>query len=169
MGSLIALHTAAESSAKPDGLILVSPVVSLDAIPSWQVRMLRLAGWLAPGARVSLESLAGGSFQATTSSNHFDQSETNPYHVERYTLRYLATLAKLSQSMSEQAQEHTIPTLMLYGGKDHFTDDAQIQTFMNAFPKPPQVHKLDSSHHLLFYDKQKVEVISTILKWSSEL
>ena len=165
MGALITLHTVANSSTPPDGLVLVSPVVSLDTIPAWQIISLRLAAFLAPGARISLEALAGGSFQATTKSNHFDQSQTNPYHVERYTLRYLATLAKLSQTMTQQATKAELPVLVLHGGKDFLSNDLQIQEFTNAFARSPKRHKFPSSHHLLFYDKQKKEVISSILNW----
>lgn len=165
MGSLIALHTAVESPAKPDGLILVSPVVSLDAIPNWQVSTLRLAASIAPNARVSLESLAGGSFQATTHSNHFDRSEKNPYHVDSYTLRYLSTLAKLSQAMTKNASQTSLPTLILHGGKDFLTQDYQIQKFADAFPQRPQVSQFEKSHHLLFYDKDKEEVTATVRNW----
>lgn len=167
MGSQIVLHTASDSLEEPHGLILVSPVVSLEAIPSWQVASLRLASFFAPEARVTLKSLAGGAFQATTNSNHFDQSETNPYHVESYTLRYLSTLAALSQSMAQKAAQVRTPTLVLHGGKDFLTNETHISKFATTFLKPPTVLEFTNSHHLLFYDKQRKEVVSRILAWIS--
>lgn len=165
MGSLIAFHTVSKTNEPPEGLVLVSPVVSLEAIPKWQVASLKTAAFLAPRARVSLESLSGGSFQATTSSDHFQQSETNPYHVETYTLRYLNTLGKLSQSMKTVAGTITLPTLILHGGKDALTPNNQIQDFSDSFLKRPTVLRLEKSHHLIFYDKQKDEALNAILNW----
>lgn len=166
MGSLIAAHTVAEAERPPDGLILVSPVVSLESIPAWQVKSLKLAAFLAPRARVSLETLAGGSFQATTQSDHFQQSAGNAYHVGRYSLRYLRGLARLSQAMEKTAPRIRLPTLILHGGKDFLTNKNQVSRFANSFARRPDVHEFEDSHHLLFYDKQRSAVVSRILKWS---
>lgn len=168
MGSLIALHTAAATSSPPEGLVLASPVVSLDVIPAWQFRALKTAAFVAPSARVSLESLAGGSFRATTSSDHFDQSAGNPYHVGRYTLRYLKTLATLAQEMPNKALETKVPILMLAGQKDFLIQPQQLRRFAERFPTTPQVRFFKDSHHLLFYDKEKAEVISSVLTWNPE-
>lgn len=169
MGSLIALHAATDSTSVPDGLVLASPVVSLDAIPKWQTGLLKTAAALAPGARVSLQTLAGGSFQATTKSDHFQQIETNPYHVESYTLRYLKQLATLSQSATDTAQKVETPVLILHGSKDFLSTSQQLSTFAHSFPnKPAERHQFKDSHHLLFYDKQKQEVIKTILDWCTQ-
>ncbi|MGJ8726071.1 MAG: alpha/beta hydrolase [Roseibacillus sp.] len=168
MGSLIAFHAANQATEKPVGLVLVSPVVSLNAIPAWQVAALKTAAFLAPKARISLEALAGGSFQATTNSNHFQQSATNPYKVERYSLRYLRALANLSQSMNKEAETITLPTLILHGGKDDLTTSSLIEEFSNSFAQPPTVFRLEDSHHLLFYDKQREEAVTKTLQWIPE-
>lgn len=166
MGSLIALHALDSTDTPPDGLILVSPVISLKGIPAWQVGLLKGAAFVAPRARVSLQALAGGSFQATTNSEHFQQSATNNYHVDRYSLRYLRTLAQLSTTMGKQATKANRPVLILHGGKDPLTSADQITEFANAFPQKPQVREFKDSHHLLFYDKNKKEVIASILDWT---
>ena len=166
MGALVALQAAA--SSPPEGLILTSPVVSLDVIPAWQIRTLKVAAALAPGARVSLKQLAGGSFQATASSDHFTQSQSNPYQIDSYTLRYLRSLATLSQTASDNASKIQNPALILHGGKDFLIKDSQISEFANAFLSAPQVHQFESSHHLLFYDKQRSTVISRILTWIAD-
>ena len=168
MGSQIVLHTAADSPVKPDGLVLVSPVVSLDVVPRWQVRSLRVARLLAPRARVSLETLAGGEVDGTTDSSHFEQSESNPYHVESYTLRYLATIAKLAETMKAKASQTDLPVLILHGGKDFLADETEIVQFAAAFPRPAQVALFPKSHHLLFYDHDRKEVISDILSWIAQ-
>ncbi|WP_411846013.1 alpha/beta fold hydrolase [Roseibacillus persicicus] len=168
MGALIALKAAAQSEAPPNGLVLVSPVVSLDSIPGWQLGLLRLAARLTPWARVSLETLAGGSFQATTSSNHFSQSETNPYHVESYTLRFLNELAQLSEESPRHADKVTAPTLILHGGKDFLSNPRQISNFANDFSPPATLLNFPQSHHLLFYDKERDAVVSELLDWVNE-
>ena len=168
MGSLIAMNTVSETSNPPDKLILVSPVVSLNFIPPWQVASLKTASFLVPGLRVSLEALSGGSFQATSNSDHFTQNKTNPYYLDRYSLRYLRSIASLSEQMKQAATKTTLPTLILYGGKDFLTNETEIQEFTAAFPKKPSLHQFHASRHLLFFDKQKNEVIDTILKWVSQ-
>ncbi|MBK1834526.1 alpha/beta hydrolase [Roseibacillus ishigakijimensis] len=166
MGSLVMLQALAEGVPEaPEGLVLVSPVVSLGALPRWQVALLRVAATLAPGARVSLAALAGGSFQATTHSDHFAQSEGNPYHVESYTLRYLATLAHLAEEAPRHAREVPGPTLILHGGQDFLTSTGDMERFRAAFPQRPDYQLFPQSHHLLFYDKERKDVIAKLLLW----
>ena len=167
MGSQIVLHTAAESLAKPEGLILTSPVVSLNSIPGWQVNSLRVAAFLAPKKRLSLEALAGGTVEDTANADHFEQSEKNAYNVENYTLRYLKALETLTVGMNEKAAQTDEPTLILYGGKDFLIEDSDISKFSRAFPRRPQVALFESSDHLLFYGKERQKVISEILTWIS--
>lgn len=165
MGALIALEAAARSATQPDQLVLVSPVVSLDAISKGQLGLLRSAARVAPWARVSLKTLAGGSFQATTSSDHFSQSETNPYHVESYTLRYLRELANLSKRSRTNADDINSDVLILHGDQDFLTKKNQLFQFAKSFSPPATLFNFPNSHHLLFYDKDRTEVVSTLLNW----
>lgn len=168
MGSLVVINTLAESQHPPDKVVLSSPVISADSIPAWQQSLLRTAAFLAPKARVSLEDLAGGSFQVTSNSEHFKQSETNPYHVEKYSLRYIKNLGTLTKAMATEAAKTKQPVQILYGGKDFLTNQYEVEKFSQLFPSPPRVQQFKDSHHLLFYDTQKKEVISALLAWISK-
>ncbi|MEM9079395.1 MAG: alpha/beta fold hydrolase [Verrucomicrobiota bacterium] len=165
MGAIIAVHTAAKTSAKPDHLILSSPVTSISSIPPFQRESLQLLARITPRFRLDLSSLSNGSFQATTSSNHFEQTNKNPWFIEKYTLRFMNQLGLLAEAMPNQASKIHTPTLILFAGQDPLVTQANILTFAQQFPSTPTIHKFEQSHHLLFYDQQKQEVITTISHW----
>lgn len=168
MGSLIVLHAAAENAESIEGLAgiaLSSPVISIEAIPRGQRALLRLAARLLPRYRFSLARLAGGEFQATTDSEHFAQSKKNDYEIERYTLRYLSTLADLAEEMPTKAHQTEEATLLLHGGKDFLSSQKEIAHFCENFSNPPILREFSHSHHLLFFDKQKNEVVASLLRW----
>lgn len=169
MGSLIVLHAAAESEDLPAGIVLSSPVISVEAIPRSQRTLLRVAARLAPRYRFSLAALAGGELQATTNSEHFEQSKKNAYDIERYTLRFLATLADLAEGMPALACETTVPTLVLHGSKDFLSSQNEIETFSTLFPNKPEHREFVKSHHLLFFDAEKADVAEALLRWGENL
>ena len=166
MGSQIVLHTAATSPTKPAGLILVSPVVSLDSVPDWQVNSLEAAAVVAPKTRVPLETLAEGAVEGTANENTLEEGAANPYHIENYTLRYLDALKEMTEGMNEMAKLTSLPTLILYGGEDFLIEDSDISRFSKSFPKKPRVALFKSSDHLLFHGRQKKKVVSEILTWT---
>ena len=168
MGALITLHTASEGNIRPDGLILSSPVVSTQSLSSTQRYGLLLAATLAPSYRVSLAALAGGDFQATANSQHFQQSKTNPYDIEHFTLRFLKTLASLTGSMSAKAEANSLPVLILHGKKDRFTTSSEIESFVNKFPEEPTLYQFPHSYHLLFFDKNREQPIRQTLNWLAQ-
>ena len=168
MGSQIVLHTAATSPKKPAGLILVSPVVSLDSIPDWQVNSLGAAAVVAPKTRVSLETLAEDAVEGTANEDSLEEIEDHPHYIENYTLRYLDALKEMTEGMNEQAKLTSVPTLILYGGEDFLIEDSDIARFSKSFPNKPRVALFKSSDHLLFAGKQKNKVVSEILAWTSQ-
>ena len=168
MGSQIVLHTAATSPTKPAGLILVSPVVSLDSVPDWQVNSLEAAAVVAPKTRVSLNTLAESTVEGTANEDSLKEGEANPYHIENYTLRYLDALKEMTEGMNESAKLTNVPTLILYGGEDFLIEDSDISRFSKSFPKKPRVALFKSSDHLLFHSKQKKKVVSEILTWTDD-
>ncbi len=165
MGSQIVLHTAAQAETLPDGLILVSPVVSLDFIPPLLVTLLKTAAILLPDLGISMKTLAGGQLPNTPHGDPLEQGQKNPYHVPRYRLRYLNAVATLSESMKEQATAIQLPTLILNGEKDPLTKPEEVIEFAKAFAAPPKQLSFAESQHLLFYDQEKEEVIAAIHDW----
>lgn len=176
MGALIALHACASDPGSPppcDALILASPVSSIGGEISPVRRiLLRIAATLFPRHRVSLEALAGvDQVQITRDEVHEEQSTTNPWHIPAFTLRLLRYLEGMITHLSDQATTITIPTLILHGGRDIFSDPAAIERFASRFPPEARLrrHYYPGSYHLLFYDHQREEVLRDTTNWLRDL
>ncbi|MGE9271301.1 MAG: alpha/beta fold hydrolase [Verrucomicrobiales bacterium] len=178
MGGLILAHTYREqieagSSPPCDALAISSPVVKIrDDFPLWKKELVRGISKLAPSTRISLESLTGGEkVQMTEDSFHSDQSETNSWHVETHTLRLLVTLGDMIEDMPECAETFQSPTLVLHGGKDFFTTQDDVKSFMDRIPETTPEKRLyyPKGHHLLMYDHIKDDVITDIADWLESL
>lgn len=178
MGALIASHTYRRASAageKPpcDALVLSSPVVKFrDDFPQWKKDLVRQMANLAPMARLSLESLAGGQeVQMTHDTIHSEQAETNSWHIDKHTLRLLVTLGELIDGMPDCAKTFAVPTLVLHGDKDFFSRTEDVKNFFGNIPdkKTRQMRLYPDSYHLLMYDKKKEQVITDVEHWISAL
>jgi alpha-beta hydrolase superfamily lysophospholipase len=178
MGGLIASHTyrqAVAAGRRPpcDALVLSSPVVKIrDDFPGWKKNLVRQVSHLIPTARVPLESLAGGQqVQMTHDTLHAEQAETNAWHIEKHTLRLLVSLGDLIEGMPGCARSFAVPTLVLHGGKDFFSSNADVKAFYGSIPKSAgrEFRLYPDSYHLLMYDAQKDEVIGDVADWLAQL
>lgn len=176
MGGLIAAHALRHSPAADqpcDALVLSSPVVRFrDDIPAWKIQLLRMAAETFPLARISLEGLSGGhDVQMTQASKHSSQAEKNSYNVTLYTLRLLGTLGRHIESMNECAAALRVPVLVLHGGKDYFTSDADIRGFVaHLAPGLGQTYRnYPNAYHLLMYDTQKEQIFCDVERWLNRL
>lgn len=178
MGALIASHTyrldvAAGAPPPCDALVLSSPVVRFrDDFPQWKKDLVRQMANVAPMARLSLETLAGGQqVQMTHDTVHSEQAETNAWHIDKHTLRLLVTLGELIDGMPECAKTFTVPTLVLHGDKDFFSRTDDVKAFFGNIPdkKTRQIKLYADSYHLLMYDKKKDQVITDVERWLSGL
>ena len=126
---------------------------------------------MAPTARVSLETIAGGQqVQMTHDTLHSEQAETNSWHIDKHTLRLLVALSDLIDGMPQCAQTFRVPTLVLNGGKDFFSSAADVNAFYGNIPKEKRTHRYyPDSYHLLMYDDQKDRVIGDVEKWLVKL
>ena len=176
MGALIAVH--AWCQAKPghppcDGLVLSSPIVRFrDDIPAWTPGLLQIAATALPLARVSLETLTSGEEIAMTqTSTHGEQTQQNSYHVEKHTLRLLATLARHIDGMNACATQLTGPILILHGGQDFFNNDSDIRGFIARMPAQADVtyRHYPRSYHLLMYDEKRARVFRDVARWCTRL
>jgi acylglycerol lipase len=174
MGALIAAHTyrqdvAAGEPAPCDALVLSSPVVRFrDDFPQWKKDLVRQMANVAPMARLSLETLAGGQqVQMTHDTIHSEQAETNSWHIDKHTLRLLVTLGELIDGMPECARTFTVPTLVLHGDKDFFSRTDDVKDFFGNIPdkKTRQIKLYRDAYHLLMYDKKKEQVITDVGRW----
>lgn len=178
MGALIAAHAyrrAQDRGEVPpcDALVLSSPVVKMrDDFPAWKKELVRTVSKVVPTARVTLEALAGGQeVQMTHDTLHSEQAETNAWHIERHTLRLLVALGELIDGMPRCARGFEVPTLVLHGGKDFFSSDADVKAFYGSIPKSAgrSFRLYPDSYHLLMYDDQKEKVIGDVEEWLEDL
>jgi len=174
MGAMIAAHAWREAEDRPcDGIVLSSPIVRFrDDIPAWTPGLIQVAATALPLARVSLETLASGEeIPMTQSSTHGEQVGKNPYHVEKHTLRLLATLARHIDGMNDCAADLSGPVLILHGGKDFFNNDADIRGFISRMPDDARVtHRhYPRSYHLLMYDEKKERIFRDVARWCTRL
>ena len=176
MGSLVVLHTYAAAAKKEnlcDAMILSSPITAIrDDFPRWKVSLAKLAAALFPKARISLETLSGQSeVRVTKDTVHEDQAQNNPYHIERHTLRLLATLGDMMETAPEAGQSLDLPVLVLHGGKDVFSRPNDVKAFIASLPEEASVTRkfYPESYHLLFFDHQSDQVIRDLTNWVEDL
>jgi alpha-beta hydrolase superfamily lysophospholipase len=178
MGSMILAHTfrnEAIAGRKPpcDAIVITSPVVAFrDDFPKWKKDLARTAAYAFPSARLSLETISGGqSVQMTTTSTHEEQSETNSWNIDRHTLRLLITLGNHIEEMNSCAEKFSVPTLVVNGGKDYFSDKNDVVNFYNTVSQKSQKQHFfyPEAHHLLMYDTKKNQVMSDIANWIEKL
>ncbi len=176
MGAMIAAHAWREApdDAPPcDGIVLSSPIVRFrDDIPAWTPGLVQLAATALPLARVSLATLTSGEdVPMTSTSSHGEQAPQNDYHVEKHTLRLLATLARHIDGMNDCAAELSGPVLILHGGQDYFNNDADIRGFIARMPSQARVtHRhYPRAYHLLMYDEKRERVFRDVARWTNQL
>ncbi len=177
MGALIAAHTVADSvrrGERPacDALALSSPIVKFpDDFPTWKKDLVLTASRIAPGARVELDSLHDDEVPMTGSSTHGSQSQTNPWHIERHTLRMLGSLAGLIDEMPENARSFPVPTLVLHGGRDFFSRPEDVKAFTGCVPiRSGRTRRFyPDGHHLLMYDEGRERMFRDVGSWLEKI
>jgi alpha-beta hydrolase superfamily lysophospholipase len=178
MGALIVSHAyeQAVAAGQPppcDAIVLSSPVVKFrEDFPKWKKDLVHGAAEVAPTARVSLETIAGGQqVQMTHDTLHSEQAETNSWHIDKHTLRLLVTLSDLIDSMPDCARTFAVPTLVLHGSKDFFSSDKDVEAFYGNIPKEANrtLKSYPDAYHLLMYDNKKDQVIGDVEKWLVKL
>lgn len=176
MGGLIATHALCQAPAGElpcDGLVLSSPIVRVhNDVPGWKRGLLKVAGATLPGTRISLDPFVGGKqMQMTSQSTHGGQSVTNDYHIERHSLRLLASLARHIEGMPRCAASMRVPVLVLRGEKDFLSEQEDVGGFVASLPSGISRihHEYAGAHHLLMYDARRDEVFQDVARWSERL
>lgn len=173
LGSLIALHTAADllgNRADPKGLILASPVAGLrQTISGFQRFLLETAAKLSPRSRYTLGELAGvdeKKIQVTSHSTHGTQMAVTPHHVSAFTLRLLTTIGALLDENVRAAHRLKMPVLFVASPNDVLSSADQIQAlFSEVRSKDKRLLWYSRSYHLLLHDVQRAEVVKDVAQW----
>lgn len=173
LGSLIALHTAADllgNRADPKGIILASPVAGLRMTMSgFQRFVLETAAKLTPRTRYSLGELAGvdeKKIQVTSTSTHGGQMAVTPHHISAFSLRLLTTIGGMLDENSDAAHRLKMPVLFVASPNDVLSSADQIQSlFAEMRSRSKKLLWYTRSYHLLLHDVQRGEVVHDVAKW----
>lgn len=173
LGSLIALHTAADQIwdwYDPDGIILATPAAGLRvAVSGFQRLLLETAAKLTPRTRFSLGELAGvdeSKIQVTSKTTHGSQMAVTPHHISQFSLRLLSTIGGMIDESKDAAHRLRMPVLFVASPNDVLSSADQIQgLFAEVRSRDKKLLWYTRSYHLLLHDVQHEEVGNDVLKW----
>ena len=173
LGSLIALHTAADllgNRNDPEAIILASPVAGLrQTIGGFQRFLLGTAAKLSPRSRYTLGELAGvdeKKIQVTSHSTHGGQMAVTPHHISAFSLRLLTTVGGMLDENAEAARRLKMPVLFVASPNDVMSSADQIQgLFAKVRSRDKKLLWYSRSYHLLLHDVQRQEVVNDVVKW----
>jgi alpha-beta hydrolase superfamily lysophospholipase len=173
LGSLIALHTAADllgNRSDPEAIILASPVAGLrQTISGFQRFLLETAAKLSPRTRFTLGDLAGvdeKKIQVTSTSTHGGQMAVTPHHVSAFSLRLLTTVGGMLDENPGAVRRLKMPVLFVASPNDVLSSADQIQAlFLQVRSRDKKLLWYTRSYHLLLHDVQREEVVNDVAKW----
>lgn len=173
LGSLIALHTAADllgNRSDPDAIILASPVAGLrQTISGFQRFLLETAAKLSPRTRYTLGDLAGvdeSKIQVTANSTHGGQMAVTPHHVSAFSLRLLTTIGEMLDENPDAVHDLKMPVLFVASPNDVMSSADQIQgLFAQVRSRDKKLLWYSRSYHLLLHDVQRQEVVNDVARW----
>lgn len=173
LGSLIALHTAADQLwdwSDPDGIILATPAAGLRvAVSGFQRFLLETAAKVAPKTRYSLGELAGvdeSKIQVTSQTTHGGQMAVTPHHISQFSLRLLSTIGGMIDTSKDAAHRLRMPVLFVASPRDVLSSADQIQgLFAEVRSRDKKLLWYTRSYHLLLHDVQREEVVNDVTHW----
>lgn len=173
LGSLIALHTAADllwDRHDPDGIILATPAAGLRvAVGGFKRLLLETAAKLAPKTRFSLGELAGvdeSKIQVTSETTHGGQMAVTEHHINAFSLRLLATIGGMIDKSKSAAHRVRMPVLFVASPRDVLSSADQIQSlFAEVRSRDKKLLWYTRSYHLLLHDVQREEVVNDVTRW----
>jgi acylglycerol lipase len=174
MGSLIALHTAAEAPreelAGPRGLIMLSPAVALRAgLPRWKSYFARAASRVVPGHRIPLAQLDPSQvpgMRITSVSTQASQAPLTPHLVPAQSLRLLREVHSLMAGSTPAASRIRLPVLVLYTPNDPVASRDQVEEWFSqiaSVDKTPLFFPED--YHLILHDDHRWQATTEIGDW----
>jgi alpha-beta hydrolase superfamily lysophospholipase len=171
LGSLIvcgAVTNPPDGVQAPAALVLASPIPAFDdRVGLMHRQALGFGAITKPTNRIALATWAGmdgKDWQMTGDTNHLAQVEKTPWAVKEFTVRFYHVLATMVGRMMPQARQIAQPVLIVRAAKDAFASAASVQAFADRLPKA-EMKTYEKSHHLLFYDVDRNQVVTDITRW----
>lgn len=173
MGALVALDATAAGALQPRRLVLSVPVTETRApVPRWVVALLRHAAGVCPRLRLSALRFVHGRTslpRLTWDDDYMAYLQTIPHRVGGFTIEFLARFDAFMASCRCCAPEVAVPTLVLAAGRDVFIRPDQSRRFYELLgPGEKAFHFYPDSHHLLWHDRDRDDVLGRIRGWVLE-
>ena len=171
LGSLIAcgavVNPPAETRA-PDALVLASTIPAFDErVALWQRQLLGFGAIWKPGRKIPLSDWTGPDardWQMTAEADHLEQLDATPWAVKEFTVRFYHSLSLMVGRMMPQAPRIKQPVLIVRADKDVFASTENVKAFARRLPNA-RLQRYEKSHHLLFYDAERDQVVADIVRW----
>ena len=174
MGSLIALNTLVdgprEESARPRGLILLSPAVDLrEELPRWKGHFARAASRVAPWYRIPLAQLDPSQvpdMRITSESTQASQAPLTPHLVPAHSLRLLREVHSLMRGSRAAAEKLELPVLVFYTPNDPVASQRQIEAWFDTIDSLDKTSLLfPKDYHLILHDEHRWQAVTDIGDW----
>ncbi|MFM7179902.1 MAG: alpha/beta hydrolase [Verrucomicrobiales bacterium] len=171
LGSLIACGAVSSPPAgthAPDALVLASTIPAFDErVAIWQRQLLGFGALWKPERKIPLSDWTGPDakdWQMTGASDHLQQLDVTPWAVKEFTVRFYHSLSLMVGRMMPQATRIKQPVLIVHAEKDVFASMENVQAFAKRLPNA-RLQRYEKSHHLLFYDTERDQVVADIVRW----
>jgi alpha-beta hydrolase superfamily lysophospholipase len=170
MGSLVAIDSIAHGALRPERLVLAAPVPELRAaVPGWTVVLVRYGARVFPRLRFKPMRFVHGKRttpRLTSDEDYMEYLQDIPHGVPGFTLEFLVNFHALMSSCRENASRIRTPTLMLSAGRDTFIRPEQSAAFFQTLAAQDKEYLYyPDSHHLLWHDVDRDEVLDRITQW----
>lgn len=171
LGSLIACGAVVNPPAgmrSPDAMVLASTIPAFDErVALWQRQLLGFGTLWKPKRKIPLTDWTGPEardWQMTENSDHIHQLNVTPWAVKEFTVRFYHSLSLMVSRMMPQATRIKQPVLIVRADQDVFASAENVQAFAKRLPNA-RLQRYEKSHHLLFYDNERDQVVADIVKW----
>lgn len=171
LGSLIACGAVIDppsGTRAPDAMVLASPIPAFDErVALWHRQLLGFGAITNPTRKIPLAQWAGpngGEWQMTQNTDHLQQLERTPWAVKEFTVRFYHVLSMMVGRMMPQAKRITQPVFIVRATKDVFATNDNVKAFAARLPNG-SLRLYEKSHHLLFYDIERDQVVADIVGW----
>ncbi|MFZ4484504.1 MAG: alpha/beta fold hydrolase [Chthoniobacterales bacterium] len=173
MGALVAVDAVAHGALQPERIVLAAPVTQTRAaVPGWVIALLRAAAGVCPRAKLSPLRFVHGKTalpRLTADDDYMAYLQTIPHRVGGFTIDFLTKFEDLMRAARENARRITAPTLLLAGGHDIFIRPDQSRSFFDSLGAEEKEFCLyPESHHLLWHDVDRDDVLERIRRWILE-
>jgi len=170
MGSLVTIDSIVHGALRPARAVLAAPVPALRApVPGWAVKLVNGGARVFPRLRLKPMRFVHGKRalpRLTADDDYMEYLQGIPHRVGGYTLEFLANFHGLMSNTQELAEHIRVPTLMLSAGRDAFIRGEQSRAFFEKIGAPVKEYAyFPESHHLLWHDINRDEVLDRITCW----